>query len=134
MQVRHAGREVIAPAAYTLTAARSSPCRAATERKPTNHTRRGHLFELGPNFSGVIASLLRRSVLSLHAEEVARAWKNLMEDPHDACEHLGCDALVDLRIVFEGQSGARTKYVVGEAYDFILVISALEIAVPRVVV
>ena len=101
MQVRHAGREVIARAAYTLPTARSSPCRAATKRKPTNHTRRGHLFEFGPNFSGVIASLLRRSVLSLHAEEVARARKHLVEDPHDTCEHLGCDALVDLRVIFE---------------------------------
>ena len=88
MQVRHAGREVIAPTAYTLAAARSSPCRAATKRKATNHTRRGHFLEFSPNLSGVITSLLRHSVLSLHAEKVARARKHLMEDSHDACEHL----------------------------------------------
>ena len=88
MQIRHTGREVIAPAAHTLATARSSPRRAATKRKATNHTRRGHLFVFSPNLRTVITSLVRRSVLSFHAEKVSRTWQSLMEDSHYACEHL----------------------------------------------
>ena len=103
MQVgRHAGSEGTRPAIHTLATARCSMRRAFAERQASDHAWRGYLLDLSPPLAAIILSMLRHPVLPLHAEEVARARQHLMQDSHDTSEHLRCDILIDLRIIFEG--------------------------------
>lgn len=87
MQARHAGSKVVGITTHTL-ATTSCSIGASAKRKASDHAWGGYLLDSSPPLSGIITSLLRHSVLPLHAEEVARAREHLMKNSHDTGEHL----------------------------------------------
>lgn len=65
------------------------------------------------------------SILALHAEEIARTGKHLMQHAHDAGEHLRRDILVYLRVLLVIDVLARAKDSINKAHNLILVVFAL---------